>query len=58
MLAASIAADLNAWTRLLGCHDNEVLALAEPVTVRHRFYHVPAAVARHARRLLVRIDRA
>lgn len=57
VLAASLAADLDAWTRLLGCHDDEVLAKAEPVTMRHRLYHVPATLARHARRRLVRIDR-
>ena len=45
VLAASLAADLDAWTRLLGCHDDEVLVRAEPVTVRHRLYHVPATPA-------------
>lgn len=57
VLAASLAADLDAWVRLLGCHDDEVLARAEPVTMRHRLYHVPATLARHARRRVVRIDR-
>ncbi len=56
-LTASLAADLDAWTRLLGCHDDEVLARAEPVTMRHRLYRVPATLACHARRGLVRIDR-
>jgi hypothetical protein len=32
--AANIAADLTAWTRLLGHHDDEELRNAEPDTLR------------------------
>lgn len=57
MLAASLATDLDTWTRLLGCHDDTELVRAEPVTMRYRLYHVPATLARHPRRCLMRIDR-
>ena len=48
-LAASIAADLAAWMRLLGLHDQDGLADAEPQTLRYRLWHLPARLARHAR---------
>ena len=35
VLAANIAADLHAWTRLLGLHDQPELAHAEPDTLRY-----------------------
>jgi hypothetical protein len=47
--AANIAADLAAWTRLLGLHDNEELHDADPDTLRYRIWHLPARLARHAR---------
>jgi hypothetical protein len=47
--AANIAADLAARTRLLGCHDDEGLRDANPGTLRHRVWHLPARLARHAR---------
>jgi hypothetical protein len=49
-LAANIAADLHAWTRLLGLYDKPDLVHAEPETSRYRRWHVPATLARHARR--------
>jgi hypothetical protein len=50
VLAANIAADLAAWTRLLGLHDQPELAHAEPDTLRYRILHLPAKLATHARR--------
>ncbi|MEU0156673.1 transposase, partial [Micromonospora fulviviridis] len=50
VLAANIAADLAAWTRLLGLHDQPDLADAEPDTLRYRLLHLPAKLATHARR--------
>lgn len=50
VLAANIANDLDAWTRLLGLHDHPDLAHAEPDTLRYRLWHLPARLTRHARR--------
>ncbi|GGM68116.1 IS1380 family transposase [Micromonospora sonchi] len=50
VLAANIAADLTAWTRLLGLHDQPDLAHAEPDTLRYRLLHLPAKLTTHARR--------
>jgi hypothetical protein len=50
VLAANLACDLNAWTRLLGLHDQPDLAHAEPDTLRYRLWHLPARLTRHARR--------
>jgi hypothetical protein len=50
VLAANIAADLDAWTRLLGLHDDEGLVRAEPATLRYRLWHIPAKLTTHARR--------
>ena len=50
VLACNIAADLAAWTRLLGLHDQPELAHAEPDTLRYRILHLPAKLATHARR--------
>jgi hypothetical protein len=50
VLAANLAADLDAWTRLLGLHDQPDLAHAEPDTLRYRLWHLPAILTRHARR--------
>ena len=49
VLAANIAADLAAWTRLLGHHDEEELRDANPDTLRYRVWHLPARLTRHAR---------
>lgn len=50
VLTCNIAADLAAWTRLLGLHDQPELAHAEPDTLRYRLLHLPAKLATHARR--------
>jgi hypothetical protein len=51
-----IAADLTAWTRLLGCvGDAAVLAKCEPKALRYRFLHVPARLTHGARRRRLRI---
>jgi DDE family transposase len=50
VIAANIAADLAAWTRLLGHCDEEELRDANPDTLRYRVWHLPARLARHARR--------
>jgi len=43
LMLTAIAADLTAWTRLLGCTgDATVLAACEPKALRYRFLHVPA----------------
>ena len=56
MLAANLAADLDAWVRLLALHDIDDLADAEPDTMRFRLYHLPARLAGHARRHRLRIE--
>lgn len=56
MLAANLAADLDAWTRLLGLHDQPDLADAEPGTLRYRLWHLPARLTRHARRRRLNIS--
>ncbi|MEV6841478.1 transposase [Streptomyces sp. NPDC051133] len=56
MLTANLAADLDAWLRLLTLHDHGELADAEPDTMRFRLYHLPAHLARHARRRWLRIE--
>ena len=56
VLAANIAADLAAWTRLLG-HDDQELRDANPPTLRYRVWHLPARLARHARQRILAISR-
>jgi hypothetical protein len=56
ILAANIAADLTAWARLLGLHDQDELKDAEPDTLRYRIWHIPARLARHARRRVLKIS--
>jgi hypothetical protein len=56
VIAANIAADLAAWTRLLGCHDDEQLRHADPDTLRYRIWHIPARLARHARQRTLAIS--
>ena len=55
-LAANIAADLAAWNRLLGFHDQEELRDAEPDTLRYRVWHLPARLVRHARKRILKIS--
>jgi hypothetical protein len=56
VIAANIAADLTAWTRLLGFHDREDLKEAEPDTLRYRIWHLPARLAHHARQRVLKIS--
>ena len=56
MLAANIAADLAAWTRLLGHCDDAELRDANPDTLRYRVWHLPATLARHARQRALAIS--
>ncbi|MFJ2420725.1 IS1380 family transposase [Streptomyces brevispora] len=58
VLAATIAADLDAWTRLLLLHDEPELAKAEPGTIRRKLYHLPARLTTHARRRTLHLDHA
>jgi hypothetical protein len=55
-LAANIAADLTAWARLLGLHDQPDLRDAEPDTHRYRIWHLPARLVRHARKRTLKIS--
>jgi hypothetical protein len=57
VLAATIACDLDAWTRLLLLHDEPELARAEPETLRMKLYHLPARLTAHARRHTLHLDR-
>ena len=51
----AIAADLVAWTRLLGCIDDAAtLAAYEPKALRYPFLHVPARLTHGARRRRLR----
>jgi len=56
VLAANIAADLAAWTRLLGHHDDPELRDADPDTLRYRIWHLPARLASHARQRTLAIS--
>ncbi|MFJ2028695.1 transposase [Streptosporangium sp. NPDC087985] len=56
VLAANLAADLTAWMCLLGLHDIDGLADAEPDTLRYRLWHLPAKLVRHARRRILKIS--
>ncbi|MEV7124185.1 IS1380 family transposase [Kitasatospora griseola] len=58
VLACNPGHDLDCWVRLLALHDQDGLARAEPGTMRHRLYQLPARLAHHARRRWLRIDRA
>lgn len=55
VLAAGIANDLHAYTRLLGLHEHPDLAAATPDTLRFRLWHLPARLATHARRRILKI---
>jgi hypothetical protein len=56
VIAANIAADLAAWTRLLGCHDDEDLRDTDPDTLRYRIWHLPARLTHHARQRILKIS--
>ena len=56
VIAANIAADLAAWTRLLGHCDEEDLREADPDTLRYRIWHIPARLAHHARQRVLKIS--
>jgi Transposase DDE domain group 1 len=56
VLAANIAADLAAWTRLLGHAGDEELKNTDPDTLRYRVWHLPARLARHARQRVLSIS--
>jgi Transposase DDE domain group 1 len=56
VIAANIAADLAAWTRLLGHGDDPELREADPDTLRYRVWHLPARLARHARQRTLAIS--
>ena len=56
VLAANLAADLTAWARLLGLHDQPGLRDAEPDTLRYRIWHLPARLVRHARKRILKIS--
>ncbi|MEO3807352.1 transposase [Nonomuraea sp. B1E8] len=56
VLAANLAADLDAWTRLLGLHDDAELARAEPQTLRYCLWHLPARLISHARQRILKIS--
>jgi hypothetical protein len=56
VLAANIAADLTAWARLLGLHDQEELRDATPGTLRYRLWSIPARLVRHARKRILKIS--
>ena len=56
VIAANIAADLTAWARLLGFRDDDELSNATPDTLRYRVWHIPARLARHARRRVLKIS--
>jgi hypothetical protein len=56
VIAANIAADLAAWTRLLGFCDDPGLREAGPETLRYRVWHIPARLARHARERVLKIS--
>ena len=55
VIAAHIAADLGAWTRLLGHCDDADLREADPDTLRPDLAH-PARLAGHARRRILKIN--
>jgi hypothetical protein len=55
VIAANLAAGLAAWTRLLG-HCEEDLRDADPDTLRYRIWHLPAKLARHARKRILAIS--
>ncbi len=57
VLLTGIAGDLDVWTRLLVFADHQILAKAEPATMRELVYSLPARLAHHARTRWLRFDR-
>ena len=58
LMLGRIAADLTAWTRLLGrVGEAKVLASCEPKGLRYRFLHVPAKLTHGARRRRLKIPK-
>lgn len=57
IVAANLAADLDAWTRLLDLHDIDDLTGAEPAILRYRLWQLPAKLTPHARRCTLAISR-
>lgn len=55
VLAANIAADLDAWTRFLGLQSEAGLADAEPDTLRHCLWHLPVRLVSNARHRILKI---
>jgi hypothetical protein len=51
-----MACDLTCWTQILLLDGD--LRVAEPKALRYRLLHVAARVVRHARRLIVRLQRS
>jgi hypothetical protein len=56
LLAANIASDLLAYLQLLGLDPTDQLARAEPETLRVTILHIPARLAHHARRRVLKIE--
>ncbi|MCT9934525.1 IS1380 family transposase [Planotetraspora sp. A-T 1434] len=56
VLAANLAADIDAWTRLLGLYDDIDLGKAEPQTLRYCLWHLPARLVSHAGRRILKIS--
>lgn len=50
------AGDRTAWARLPGLHDQPDLRDAEPDTLRHRIWHLPARLARRARKRILKVS--
>ena len=50
------AQDLTVWTQGLVLDGD--LAVAEPKTLRYRLLHVAARIVRHARRVILRLQRS
>jgi hypothetical protein len=55
-LSANLAADLTAWARLIGFHDQPELRDAEPDTLRYRIWSIPGRLVRHARKRILKIS--
>jgi hypothetical protein len=52
---ALVAQDLTCWAQALLLDGD--LKVAEPKTLRYRLWHVAARIVRHARRLIIRLQR-
>lgn len=56
-LAITIAVDLLAWLRLLGCDNLSALSKAEPKTLRYRLLTIPGRLVRGQRLRTLRLPR-